>query len=132
MTKQEYFILEESALRPGKFVIRPNYGTFPEFATSGSFNVLQARLMNLSYAQYLRLCRDTLGAELSGKGSLYPVPFFKNDMTVRAFVKLLNSRFAAVLWEKEHPNWREHEEYVNKKRAEMEARAERMKNVFNN
>ena len=132
MTKQDYFVLEESASRPGKFVIRPNYGVFPEFATTGSFNVLQARLMNLNYAQYLRLCRDALGAELAGKNSLYPIPFFNNDMTVRAFVKLLNSRFSAVLWEKEHPNWREHEEYVNRKRAEMEARMERMKNVFNN
>ena len=89
MTKVEYFILEEAMSQPGKYIIRPNFDTFPEIRTSGSYSVLLARLMNLTYAHYLRFCRDAVGAELVGKNTLYPVAYFADNATVRAFVRLL-------------------------------------------
>ena len=124
MTKVEYFVLEESPYRPGKYTIRLNFDNFPsQLSTEGSFNILPARLMNLSYAQYLRFCRDMVGGEIVGKNSTYPVPYFDKTMTTNAFVRLLNSRMNLVVWEREHPDWREHQEYLSQKGA--------LKNVSN-
>ena len=62
MIKVEYFTLEESPYKPGKYTLRINFDKLPEMRTTGSFNLLPARLLNLSYAQYLRFCRDIVGA----------------------------------------------------------------------
>ena len=118
MTKVEYFVLEESPYRPGKYTIYLNFDKFPsQLRTSGSFNLLPARLLNLSYAQYLRFCRDIVGGEISGKNTIYPVAYFNKTMTTNAFVRLLNSRMNLVVWEREHPDWREHQEYLAQKEA---------------
>lgn len=124
MKKIEYFYLDESPYRPGKYTIRINHDLFPtRMGTSGSFNILAARLMNLSYAQYLRFCRDIVGGEIVGKNTIYPVAYFNKTITVNAFVRLLNSRMNLVVWEREHPDWREHQEYLAQKEA--------AKHVFN-
>ena len=118
MTKVEYFTLEESPYRPGKYTIRINFDKFPsQLSTSGSFNLLPARLLNLSYAQYLRFCRDMVGGEIVGKKSVYPIAYFDKTMTTNAFVRLLNSRMNLVIWEREHPDWREHQEFLAQKEA---------------
>lgn len=118
MTKVEYFVLEESPCRPGKYTIRLDFDKFPsQLSTSGSFNLLPARLLNLSYAQYLRFCRDIVGGEIAGKNMVYPVAYFNKTMTTNAFVRLLNSRMNLVVWEREHPDWREHQEYLARKEA---------------
>lgn len=118
MTKIEYFSLEESPYRPGKYTIRINFDKFPsQLSTSGSFNILPARLLNLSYAQYLRFCRDIVGGEIVGKKTVYPIAYFDRTMTTNAFIRLLNSRMNLVVWEREHPDWREHQEYLAQKEA---------------
>ena len=40
--------------------------------TRGSYAILAARVMNLTYANYCRMCRDLYGAEIIGKNSYYP------------------------------------------------------------
>lgn len=118
MTKVEYFVLEESPYRPGKYAISLNFENFlSQLRTTGSYNILAARVMNLTYAQYLRFCRDIVGGELVGKNSLYPGVVFRKTVTVNAFVRLLNSRMNLIVWEREHPNWREHQEYLAQKEA---------------
>lgn len=126
MTRKEYFFLEESPYQPGKYTLRINFDFLPEISTKGSFNILAARLLNLSYAQYLRFCRDVLKAEIIGKNELYPVAYFSVSMETNAFVRLLNSRMYLVLWERENPNWREHQKFLEAKKAEKE-----IKNVYN-
>ena len=65
--------------------------------TSGSRNVFMARLMNLSWANFLRLCRDKYGAKLIGKQSIYVVPYFPIGETGgRELCKELNARMALV------------------------------------
>ena len=71
---EKTFYLDESPHNPGYFLIRTNVGTIPFTTMVGSLNVLPARLLNLGYADYLRFCRDILGAELKGKNHLYPEP----------------------------------------------------------
>lgn len=102
----EYFYLDESPVFKEKYIIRVNYDLISKFFPNGmrgSLNVLIARLLNLSYAQHLRYCRDRLGAELIGKRSRYVVPYFDRNELSRGLVKLLNKRMAYVINEKEFP-----------------------------
>lgn len=99
----KYFTYEESPYYPGFYIIVPNFDTLPLYNTKGSFNIICARIMNLSYAQYLRMCRDILGATIIGKNSLYPVAYFKRSNIFSQFIKLLNARAKFLLYEREHP-----------------------------
>lgn len=112
MIKVKCFIRDESASHPGKWIVRPVLDNFHLDSTSGSFNVIQARLFNLTYPQYLRMCRDCFGAEIIGKNSIYPVAYFKRSKELDALIDNLNARANLVLWEREHPDFEEHAEYV--------------------
>lgn len=115
MKNVKCFYKEESASHPGKWIIRPMHENFHLNSTSGSFNVICARLMCLSYSDYLRMCRDCFGAEIIGKGSHYPVAYFKRSEELDALIKLLNARANAVLWEREHPDHKAHAELVKER-----------------
>ena len=78
----------------------------------GLFGVICARLFGLSYANYLRMCRDCFGAEIMGKNSMYPVAYFKRSKELDAVIDNLNARANMVLWEREHPDYDEHAAYV--------------------
>ena len=93
MTKK-YFYLEESPYHPGKYRVAMNFDTLPGIRTTGSYNLLPARLLCLSYAEYLRFCRDQLGAEIIGKKSMYPVAYFSDTKSAEGLVSTLNSRMA--------------------------------------
>ena len=112
MTKIKCFIKEESAVHPGKWRILPLHENLHLKYTEGSYNVICARLIGLTYPQYLRMCRDCFGAEIIGKGSNYPVAYFKRSKELDALIELLNVRANLVLWEREHPNYEEHAEVV--------------------
>ena len=103
---------EESMSHPGKYIIRPIHDNFHLEHTEGSFNIICARLMGLTYAQYLRMCRDEFGAEIIGKGDTYPVAYFKLSQGLNDLIDQLNARANLVLWEREHPNFEEHVDYV--------------------
>lgn len=109
MTKEEFFYLDESPLRPGRYLIRINFNKLPPMTTLGSYQVLLARIMNLSFAQYLRLCRDEFDGEIVGKDSLYPAVYFKRTPKTVSFVRLLNGRMNVIMWERNHPDWEEHQ-----------------------
>ena len=132
MTKIEYFKLEEVPTRPGKYMVVLDFDKLPPMFTSGSYNIICARLMNLSYAQYLRFCRDIVGGEIIGKRAIYPVVHFSKNITTNAFVRLLNNRMNLVVWEREHPDWREHQEYLVQKEKEKQERKEAWKKNVSN
>ena len=132
MIKKEYFRIEESPTRPGKYTIAPVFENLPPMHTSGSFNLLAARVMGLSYPQYLRFCRDMVGGEIVGKNHLYPIAYFNKTVNLVAFVRLLNTQMNLIMWEREHPDWREHAEYVAQKEAAKKAKQEAKTNVSNN
>lgn len=101
---QTYFFLDETPLYKNKYVIRFNVDLkyFPN-GTTGSYNVFMARLLNLSYAEFLRYCRDKLGAEIIGKGNRYVIPYFTNTPEVQLLVRLLNVRMAYIINEHDFP-----------------------------
>ena len=115
MKKIKVFSREESASYPGKYIIRVDLDKFHLDYTEGSYNVICARLMGLTYAQYLRMCRDCFGAEIIGKGSNYPVAYFKLSEQLKDLVDGLNARANFVLWEREHPDFEEHAAFVKEK-----------------
>ena len=115
MKRVKVFYRDESATQPGKYLIRADQDKFHLDSTEGSFNVICARLMGLTYAQYLRMCRDCFGAEIVGKGDTYPVAYFKLSQELQDLLDNLNVRANLVLWEREHPDFEEHAEYVKEK-----------------
>ena len=115
MKKVKCFVREESNCHPGKYIIRPVYENFYLNSTEGSFNIICARLLGISYANFLRLCRDEFGAEIIGKDSMYPVAYFNRSKELDALIDNLNARANLIIWEREHPNYKQHEEYVKEK-----------------
>lgn len=115
MIKIKVFYKDESASYPGKYVIRADLEKFHLDSTEGSFNIICARVMGVTYAQYLRMCRDCFGAEIIGKNSQYPVAYFKRSNELEGLIAQLNARANLILWERDHPDFEEHEKYVKEK-----------------
>lgn len=115
MKKIKIFSREESASYPGKYTIRIDLDRFHLDYTEGSYNIICARLMGLDYPDYLRMCRDCFGAEIIGKGSMYPVAYFKLSEQLKDLIDGLNARATLVLWEREHPDFEEHAAFVKEK-----------------
>ena len=102
---KRYFYLQHSPVYQDKYVIYFHYPVkyFPN-GTEGSYDVFIARLMGLSYADYLRWARDRLDAELVGKGSRYVTVLFNGSLpAVSAFVNLLNKRMEYTINEHDFP-----------------------------
>lgn len=93
----KFFYVDDTPYYPGKFVIRLKHEKFGFSGFRGSCNCIPAKLMMLSYANYLRLCRDVYGAELCGKNTKYPIALFKDKKKAEALVKELNNRAAQVV-----------------------------------
>ena len=129
MKTVKIFYRDESATQPGKYMIRADLDKFYLKYTEGSYNIIGARLMGLTYAQYLRMCRDIYGAEIIGKGSLYPYPVFKLSKGLEDLIEQLNTRASLVLWEREHPDFEEHAQVVKEKNSRFYA--EVTGNVYN-
>ena len=75
LEKLKCFEVLESVGSPGLYYVSPIHVNFNLISTKGSFNVICARLFNISYANYLRLCRDELDAIIVGKDSYYHVAY---------------------------------------------------------
>lgn len=96
-----YFVFDESPMQEGKYMLRPNYPLLPLKKTDGSYNILAARIMNLSYADYLRMCRDLYSAEIIGKDKMYPVAYFSSSKAGQELIDELNRRVKILLKERE-------------------------------
>ena len=100
-----YFYLQNSPVFQDKYEIYFDCPTkyFPN-GTDGSYDVFIARLLNLSYPDYLRYARDRLGAELVGKNKRsIKVLFNYDNPTVQIFIKMLNKRMEYIINEHDFP-----------------------------
>ena len=118
---KEIFYAEDTPYQPGYYTVKVHHGAFLLNSTTGSFNIIQARLLNLSYVQYLRFCRDVLGATIVGKNCTYPYACFKKGENLNALIRLLNARANEVLFEREHPDHKEHTDFVKQYKAQFKA-----------
>jgi hypothetical protein len=87
---EKYFYCAESPYNIGKFIIYPTHEKFHIGMIMGSYSVFQARILNMTWANYLRYCRDVHKATIIGKGHLYPVPYF--DKEPKELLKILNMK----------------------------------------
>ena len=92
-----YFLCEESASTPQKFLIIPSFNKLPLNYTEGSFILLASRVMGLNYADYCRMCRDMYGAEIIGKNCFYLKVFFSNKADANKLINILNERMEKIL-----------------------------------
>lgn len=92
-----YFISDESGSMPGKYLIRPNFSKLPLYYTTGSYAILPARTMGLTYANYCRMCRDLYNAEIIGKKSYYPTVFFSSKKEADELIKVLDKRMEKII-----------------------------------
>lgn len=101
---EKYFYLEHSLVYQNKYVIRFDNYLFP-YTTEipDSYDVFISRLLNLSYANYLRYARDRLGAQLIGKNSRNITVLFDNSLEVKAFINLINKRLEYIINERDYP-----------------------------
>lgn len=106
MITQKIFYCEESPYHPGTYMIAIHHDKFYCLGlnSTGSYHVLQARIMGLTYANYLRMCRDVFGANIIGKKSIFPVAYFSSYTKINDLIKQLNVRATAILWNKTHSN----------------------------
>lgn len=95
----KYFSVDESPSYTDHFLIKNNFKNLPLYYTCGSYNILPARILGLSYANYLRMCRDLYGAEITGKNNGYPVAYFKEKENAEKLVKLLDKYTKKILEE---------------------------------
>lgn len=98
---KKYFIWGECSNRGVQ--IGPNWDLWlkdsepKDFYFEGSMRVIPARLMGLSYPDYLRWCKQEFGARLVGKKSLYTGAIF--DKPNDEFLNIINER-ANTIFEK--------------------------------
>lgn len=100
----KYIFYEENPYSKGKYIISLHHDEFPfPTGTSGSYNVFLARIAGLSYADYLRMCRDIFGAQIIGKNSKYPVAYFDFGEGLNSLVKWLDARAKTIVYRHKHP-----------------------------
>lgn len=87
---KNYFMIEENPIGRGFFLVW-DHNSNPRSIKSGSFGVIPARVLGISFAQYLRLCRDQFGATIIGKNSFYPTPFYKTKADARRAAEYISS-----------------------------------------
>lgn len=113
MVTKKIFYYEESPYHPGYYLIRAKHEENHINYTEGSFNILPARLLGLTYANYLRMCRDIFGATLIGKNEKYPVAYFKLSEQLFTLVKVLNTAATAAIFELENPEYEMHKKEID-------------------
>lgn len=94
------FRVEES--QDGKYIIGFNEVLYNEvlklvpYEKRGSYNVLYARIMGLTYAEYLRYARDIYGATIQGKGHKFPIPVWDDSKECNRLCKELSTRWNKI------------------------------------
>ena len=109
MTEEsKVFYFEESPTMPNYYIIKIHHDRSKLRSTTGSYNLIMARLLNISYANFLRMCRDSFKATIIGKNTYYPMAYFDSRIAAGAVCDLLNAKASFVLWNIEHPDYDRH------------------------
>lgn len=93
---KDFYKIEQSPVHK-KYLIKINFDNLKEpIYTNGSYSVMPARTLGISYAKYLKYCRDNYGATIVGKGEKYPIALFNSEAKAKKLLALLNSRMEMV------------------------------------
>lgn len=88
------FFLDQVPWDLNSYIISNNFDQIPMPTIYTSYQLLQARLVGMTYAEFLEFCRDYLGAQVIKRINMrYASVYFKNTPEVRKFVDILNQKF---------------------------------------
>lgn len=93
----KFVTVKESLYNNGKWLIFYELDKMPFTEPRHTFHILGARVLGLTYAEFLRMCRDWYGATIVGKNSLYPIPYFNSEQKAKELAEILNNRLSTVL-----------------------------------
>ena len=113
MERVQYFYIDESPVLAKHWLVKFDPSKVNMGPTIGSYNLMAARLFNISYVNYLRMCRDLFNAVIYGKNTYYPVAYFPDKLLAEQLCNSLNVRMAALMFDREHPDFQEHLEYLS-------------------
>lgn len=89
-----------------RLIIVPlDYDAFPmNIKNGGSYNVAPARVLGLTYAEYLRFAREMFPevVTIEGKGNYFPLLYWKRGAELNLFIKLLDARLNLALTEMDY------------------------------
>lgn len=92
-----YFTVEKSPYSPkDEWVIMSTDLLTKHFPIHTAYSLLPCRTMGLSYATYLRMCRDKYCARLSGKSHKFVIPYFPQKEYAQELVNELNKRLTRI------------------------------------
>ena len=93
-----YFNVEQSPYSTkGEYCIKIKENGAKYFVPmKGSFNVLFARLMGLSFPQYLKMISAKYNANIIGK-TIYPIIYFPTEQNAKKLANELDKRLIYVL-----------------------------------
>lgn len=88
------FFLDQVPWSDDEYIISNRFDEIEMPMIQTSYQLLQARLVGMTYMEFLEFCRDSLGAKVTRRpnqrwGSIY----FKDTAEVRKFVEVLNKKF---------------------------------------
>ncbi len=75
-----------------KYILKFEDEDLNGLVNKGSYNVLGARLLNLSYPEYLRMCRDKYDGEIKGKQG-YSYVLFKDKSKLNELLNILETSY---------------------------------------
>ena len=116
MRERKVFYIDDTPSMPGFYIIKINHSEFNLGPTVGSYNLIMGRILNISYANFLRLCRDNFNARIVGKNSYYPVAYFPSALDAKPICDLLNSIANIIIWNNEHPDYEQHKKEIDELR----------------
>lgn len=126
--KTAYFVLQNNPYHKGEKSIYCNHEAFSFGKIKGSFAIMPARVMNLSYPDWLSFCKTNLKAKIYCNG-LYASLTFPDAQKANKLVQILNSRMRVIDWEKNNLDWRNNKEYCEKKKIFIEQDSKRIKEL---
>lgn len=95
----KYFTIDKAmSSKKNEYMVWFKEGAISRFyPIQGSLSVMQARIMGLSYPDFLRFVRDTYNARLGGIGRTYVSFYFPDENSARKYANMLDKRFEEII-----------------------------------
>ena len=88
------FFLDQVPWSEDEYIISNHFDEIKMPMIKTSYQLLQARLVDMTYKEYIDFCRDSLGAKVMKKpNQKWASIYFKDVAEVRKFIEILNKNF---------------------------------------
>lgn len=92
--RANYFYFDPKPGMEGFQVLQNHLDELEWFSTSGSIGVLPARLLHMTYPEYLDFCKRKLGAMVEyGNNTKYAAVYFRKNKPTEIFLDKINVEF---------------------------------------